>query len=476
MDRGVISGNMVGSVVEMVNMHSPLQQQHQHQQHLHQHQNFIAPHQHHSQEIVPLPVSLHMGGGNESEQSADLFEFKGSSRNLMNYNKGKACASDEDEPSFTEDGIDGHQNGGNDKKNPPWPRMKWTDDTVRLLIKVVCYVDEDPVFESTNENRKKSSILLKKGKWKSVSKLMIQEGFSVSPQQCEDKFNDLNKRYKRLNDVLGRGMSYKVVKNPALLDSINHLPEKTKEDVRKILCSKHLFFEEIYNYHTVNRLHIAADLGMQSSTPKSRDDHEAWGAMKDENGGDDEDDEESENNDEVGEDNYDENDRDAGAEGIGSFPKRMKLSKDPEGASYWTVDNLHECMRSTAPENLNPVMSGMLPDNARTARIQPDSARTAWVQRQWTRIRKLQVEEQKVDLQAQAFELEKERFKWQKISSKKNRELERLKLENEKMKLENEHMALQLKQKELEIEFNRSEAAMTPHAPILERFQGREQT
>lgn len=451
MDEGVMAGNMVGSVVEMVDLHSPLQQQHQHQQHLHRQQNFLAPHHQHLQEIVLLPVSQHMGGGNESEQSVDIFEFKGSSRNMMNYNKGKACASDEDEPSFTEYGTDGHHNGGKDQKNPPWPRMKWTDDTVRLLIKVVCYVDEDPGLECTNEIRKKSGILLKKGKWKSVSKLMMQEGFSVSPQQCEDKFNDLNKRYKRLNDVLGRGKSYKVVQNPALLDSINHLPEKTKEDVRKILCSKHLFFEEIYNYHTANRQHIAADLGIQSSTPKSRDDHEAWGAMKDENGGDDGDDE-SENNDEIGEDNYDENDRDAGAEGIGSFPKRMKLRKDSDGASYWTSDNLDESMRSTAPENRNPVMSGMLPGNARTTRMQPDSARTAWMQRQWTRIRKLQVKEQKVDLQAQAFELEKERFKWQKISSKKDRELERLKLENEKMKLENERMALQLKQKELEIE------------------------
>jgi len=42
------------------------------------------------------------------------------------------------------------------------------------------------------------------------------------------------------------------------------------------------------------------------------------------------------------------------------------------------------------------------------------------------------------------------------------------------MKLENERMALQLKQRELEIEYNRSEAATTPYAGTLKRrFQGR---
>jgi hypothetical protein len=81
-------------------------------------------------------------------------------------------------------------------------------------------------------------VLQKKGKWKSISKVMAERGFHVSPQQCEDKFNDLNKRYKRLNDMLGRGTSCQVVENPALLDVIDYLTEKEKDDVRKILSSK----------------------------------------------------------------------------------------------------------------------------------------------------------------------------------------------------------------------------------------------
>ncbi|WOL10992.1 hypothetical protein Cni_G19753 [Canna indica] len=68
-----------------------------------------------------------------------------------------------------------------------------------------------------------------------------ERGCKVSPQQCEDKFNDLNKRYKRLTDILGRGTSCRIVENPALLDHMTNLSEKLKDDVRKILSSKHLY-------------------------------------------------------------------------------------------------------------------------------------------------------------------------------------------------------------------------------------------
>nr|ABR16743.1 unknown [Picea sitchensis] len=126
----------------------------------------------------------------------------------------------------------------------------------------------------------------------------------------------------------------------------------------------------------------------------------------------------------------------------------------------------NECAKPNAPDNQNADMMGLV----------QDTAKIPWEQREWTRNRTLQLQEQKVSLQAQAFELEKRRFKWQKICSKKDRELERLKLENERMKLENERMALQVKQKELEIEFKKSETSMTSVALVLERLQGRDQS
>ncbi|CAB4308642.1 unnamed protein product [Prunus armeniaca] len=92
---------------------------------------------------------------------------------------------------------------------------------------------------------------------------MISKGCHVSPQQCEDKFNDLNKRYKRLNDILGRGTSCRVVENPALMDSMPHLSAKAKDDVRKILSSKHLFYKEMCAYHNGQRIPDCHDLDLQ---------------------------------------------------------------------------------------------------------------------------------------------------------------------------------------------------------------------
>ncbi|KAK6131511.1 hypothetical protein DH2020_034751 [Rehmannia glutinosa] len=166
-------------------------------------------------------------------------------------------ASDEDEPSFMEDASKG-------KKASQWHRVKWTDTMVRLLITAVSYITEEAI-ECTGGSRRKLSNLQKKGKWKSVSKVMAERGHFVSPQQCEDKFNDLNKRYKRLNEILGRGTSCEVVENPTLLDVMDHISEKSKEEVRKILSSKHLHYEEMCSYHNGNRLHLPHDLELQRS-------------------------------------------------------------------------------------------------------------------------------------------------------------------------------------------------------------------
>ncbi|KAJ6287706.1 hypothetical protein OIU77_002445 [Salix suchowensis] len=116
---------------------------------------------------------------------------------MADYNKGdgrKNSASDEDEPSYTEEGADGHNDVSRGKKGTSWHRVKWTDKMVRLLITVVSYIGEDATSDCGGGIRRRFTVLQKKGKWKSVSKVMAERGFHVSPQQCEDKFNDLNKR------------------------------------------------------------------------------------------------------------------------------------------------------------------------------------------------------------------------------------------------------------------------------------------
>lgn len=153
------------------------------------------------------------------------------------------------------------------RKASPWHRMKWTDDIVRLLISVVSYVGDDviPADSSGKKPSAAGAALQKKGKWKTVSKLMLEKGSYVSPQQCEDKFNDLNKRYKRLNEILGRGTTCQVVENPSLLDSMHHVSAKAKDDVRKILSSKHLFYREMCAYHNGQRIPNAQEMELKGN-------------------------------------------------------------------------------------------------------------------------------------------------------------------------------------------------------------------
>ncbi|KAK4849808.1 hypothetical protein QYF36_000989 [Acer negundo] len=106
---------------------------------------------------------------------------------------------DDEDPSFTEEADEGHNDANKGKMG-----LKWTDKMVRLFITAV-------------------SCIGKKDKWK--------------------------------------GTSCRVVENPALLDVIDYLTEKEKDNVRKILFSRHLINFEICSYHNAFPL-------------RSRDDHD----------------------------------------------------------------------------------------------------------------------------------------------------------------------------------------------------------
>ncbi|MBA0698241.1 hypothetical protein Goari_021740 [Gossypium aridum] len=128
----------------------------------------------------------------------------------------KSC--DDNWNNFDEEGGGGCDGCCKGKGEFLWRRVKWTVQMVKLLINAVCYIDEDASFDCQGGIKRKLSMSHKIGKWRCVSKLMVERGYHVSPQQCEDKFNDLNRRYKRLNDVLGKGTSCKVVEKPEHLD------------------------------------------------------------------------------------------------------------------------------------------------------------------------------------------------------------------------------------------------------------------
>ena len=408
---------------------------------IHQQQQQHHPHQCQTSSVHP---SLHegfpltMGTLHNCEQTMSMVDYNKTERS-------KNSASEEDEPSFTEEGIDCHNEVSRGKKGSLWQRVKWTDKMVKLLITAVSYIGEDAGPDGSGGGRRKFAVLQKKGKWKSISKVMAERGYHVSPQQCEDKFNDLNKRYKRLNDMLGRGTSCQVVENPSLLDLIDYLTEKEKDDVRKILSSKHLFYEEMCSYHNGNRLHLPHDPALQHSWQlalRSRDDHDNEDIRQHQHDDPDEEDQDVETDDR---DDLEDNNASHGDRGIyglfGDSGKRFRQGQGREDIAFGNSLNIQDCHRSSysqsqlAQADINQAL--------------PEGTKVAWLQKQWIDSRSLQLEERKLQIQVEMLELEKQRLKWQRFTKKRDRELEKLRMENERMKLENERMALELKRKEM---------------------------
>lgn len=376
--------------------------------------------------------------------------------------------SDEDEQ-----GLNGEDGAGDGKKKiSPWQRMKWTDSMVRLLIMAVFYIGDEVGSEGNGNGngndpsgkKKAGGLLQKKGKWKSVSRAMMEKGFYVSPQQCEDKFNDLNKRYKRVNDILGKGTACRVVENQALLETMDLAP-KMKEEARKLLNSKHLFFREMCAYHNTCNHGAGAGAAGTNHSPEvvaeplqhqqgqqrclHSSDHAQVGANSsriDSEGSklrtkvhsDEDDDEEDEESDED-EDDEETEGHSKGQSGHGHDEDEENDERPPR----------KRARHGACP---GPALSPMLQQfRGEVAALMQDGSKSAWEKQQWIKVRQMQLEEQQVSCQYQAFELEKQRLKWIKFSSKKEREMERAKLENERKRLEYERMVLLMRQKEIEL-------------------------
>ncbi|XP_020547625.1 uncharacterized protein LOC105179584 isoform X2 [Sesamum indicum] len=406
---------------------------HHHMHNSHPRQGSSVAH-HMIQENFPLT----MGNAQDCDQLVSLAEYN-------KLDRGKS-ASDEDEPSFMEDAGDGRNDSSKGKKASPWQRVKWTDTMVRLLITAVSYISEEAATEYMGGMRRRLLNLQKKGKWKSVSKVMAERGHFVSPQQCEDKFNDLNKRYKRLNEILGRGTSCEVVENPALLDVMDHISEKAKEEVRKILSSKHLHYEEMCSYHNGNRLHLPPDPELQRSLRIAlmpREDHDDSDMKRHLHDDNDDAEQEAEYDDHDG---SEENQAiDHRAYGLpGSSMKRAKQCQSREDFNFGSPSL--DCNRAFNFQSENASGDGNL--------VPPEGTKTNMLQKQWANQKNLQLEERRLHIQAEKLELDKERFKWERFCRKKDRELEMMKMEIERMKLENERMALELRQKEIGMDNN----------------------
>lgn len=368
--------------------------------------------------------SMNLMSGIENGRPIMFLEAKESAPVSLSRGKGidlGTNTSEEDDPRSMED-----TNGENFKsscKGSPWQRMKWTDNVVRLLITVVAYVGDDGIHEGVDGGvKRKTGMSQKKGKWKTISKIMIGKGCHVSPQQCEDKFNDLNKRYKKLNEILGKGTTCRVVENPTLMDSMLHLSSKMKEDVRKILSSKHLFYKEMCAYHSGQITSYFSDFDLQ---PHSS----ALAQCSTDNNGSEEEDAE-----------------DSGESEDGRNSTEGDVSKMED---YRGVEEKGTILWQLSQNALAKEYATMYHDPS-TRLVE----KRGYIKRQM-----MQLQEQRISLKARGLEIEKRQLKWLRFRCRKDRELEKLRLENERMKLENEQMMLQLRQKELELGMNRSESS-----------------
>ncbi|WCJ34393.1 sequence-specific DNA binding transcription factors [Euphorbia peplus] len=440
------NGGLTGGIFSaMIGLELPLHQQqhHHHNQNQNQNQNHQNPQSSHL--LHPFSSSSHHDSDHQNlQQSQQLlknpYPYPSNSKPKPQI---QSPISDEDDPSnfYGDDNnttIDGKRKAAS--MLSPWQRMKWTDNMVRLLIMAVFYIgDEAGSSELNNDQtgkKKIGALAQKKGKWKSVSQAMMEKGFNVSPQQCEDKFNDLNKRYKRVNDILGKGTACKVVENQNLLESMELSP-KMKEEVKKLLNSKHLFFREMCAYHN------SCGHAQENPLPNSRSEVEGPKMAKrvviDEGEEEDEGEEGDESDDDGDGDDHEDEDEDGDDDDDDDENPTRKRQRTTTTALTPTLPQVFS-LSSSIMQQLNSELMGVIEDRGKSS----------WEKKHWMKIRLMQLEEKQVSYQYQAFELEKQRLKWVKFSSKKERDMEKSKLENERRRLENERMLLLIRQKELE--------------------------
>ncbi|XP_066314283.1 uncharacterized protein [Miscanthus floridulus] len=390
----------------------------------------------------------------------------------------------------------------------PWTRMKWTDAMVRLLIGVVYSVGDDGEGVATaggagagkagragssGHGHAAAAQQQKKGKWKSVSHAMMDKGFAVSPQQCEDKFNDLNKRYKRVVDLLGRGRACRVVENHALIDTLDDLTPKAKDEARKLLSSKHLFFREMCTYHNNLPPHAAclhhpppapvaaaassaarhayAQLQAAAPSPPGMKDSSADVADDED---DDSDDAVSDNGDED-EDGYDEEEDGGHMYHSNNRPSRRqhsgggrsKRGRGENGAAAEDLDDEAEGgggrrARWRAAARVAPDPSAMLrqvKSELASATMDPQQARS------WVRRRAVEVEEQQIRLDSHACYLDGQRLKWERFRGDKERDMERARLQNDRLRMESRRLLLMLRHKDIELDMAEANSSSIDHQP-----------
>lgn len=312
--------------------------------------------------------------------------------------------------------VSGHP----EEKRPVYQRMRWSDGMVKLLITALSYIGEDPLC---------NGVLVKKGKWRAISYVMAERGYCVSPQQCEDKYNDLNKKFRRLNDVLGRGTACNVVQNPMLLERMD-LSYDLKDEMSKLLGSRQLFYEEMCSYSNRNRLCLPHDPEVQQSVLRA-----VRGKYKYESGS---------------------TSRD--------LPLKRKMGGEERVSNMASASldlNLVQDMpakRKVGGEESNLYMARSYLDGTTTSDAYPKvfypksngihfpmNNKEKQKQDEHILLHLRQLEKQKLQIGAQILKLEKQWFNFTSWCSKEDREIQKMRTDNDVIKLENQQLMLELK-------------------------------
>ncbi|KAL5228644.1 hypothetical protein ABZP36_016909 [Zizania latifolia] len=405
----------------------------------------------------------------------------------------------------------------------PWTRMKWTDGMVRLLIDVVYSVGDDGDGAATaaaggkpaaahgkasssgaHGGHGQAAAQQKKGKWKSVSRAMMEKGYMVSPQQCEDKFNDLNKRYKRVVDLLGRGKACKVVENHALLDAMEELTLQSKIEARKLLSSKHLFFREMCAYHNSGAAAAAAaqaphgaaageatacfhhppPASMAASSAARQAAPAAPSPVMDDSARAEEEDDDSDDapssNEEDEDDEDDEDDDDDDDDEL--LPGIMH----PGGHIYGghRIDHHHNGhhKRRRGDDMSSAAVGDDEEEDGKRARASGEAEAPCALRllqseleaaaaaagdpqqvRQWVRQRMVEVEEQQMAYECRAYHLERQELKWERFRANKEREMESARLRNNRLRIDGRRMLLLLRQKDLDFDITEANSSSIDH-------------
>lgn len=291
-------------------------------------------------------------------------------------------------------GRDATDSAGKEREEVVYKRMKWTNQMVRTLIIAVCYI-EACVLSSIESVRT--------GKWRVISKVFAERGYRASPQQCEGKFNDLNRRYKRLNEILGRVNACLVVEDLEYMELMD-LTDEAKEEARKILGCKQLFYQEMCSYHNQNWSCLPHDPTVRKSVLL---------AIK-------------------GKDKCD-----AETLARGMPMKRMKCREH----SVLNLDRASGYSRysMTSYPNLQST------DLSNMSNSDPGSG----LEEKQTMSRIFQLTETKLQIQEEILELEKQLLQRQKYHHEQERMLARMRSENEAMRLANKRLALKLRHREM---------------------------